>query len=160
MTHPSRHTATGTTAGLSAALHGLAQTLDAQREQGVQLGNWRWVVRQRMAEVRDHLIIEGESPADGWLAARGGTMLRERNALLMRLSTLGPQILESPEVETIATRGQATGRRHPPPPAAAPRPRLRRGRAGARRIRVAVPARRRGRNGRVGDDVPLAVTAL
>ena len=101
MTHPSRHTAAGTTAGLSAALHGLAQTLDAQREQGVQLGNWRWVVRQRMAAVRDHLMIEGESPADGWLAARGGTMLRERNALLMRLSTLGPQVLESPEVEEI-----------------------------------------------------------
>ena len=101
MTHQSREAAIGSTSGLSAALQGLAQTLDAQREQGIKLGNWRWVVRQRMASVRDHLMIEGEHPADGWLAARGGTMLRERNALLMRLSTLGPAVLESPEVEEI-----------------------------------------------------------
>ena len=39
---------------------------------------------------------------DGWLAARGGTAFRERNALLGRLSTLGAQILETPDVE--ATR--------------------------------------------------------
>lgn len=101
MTQQMRQPMMGTTSGLAAALHGLAQTLDAQREQGVQLGNWRWVVRQRMASVRDHLMIEGMHPADGWLAARGGTVLRERNALLMRLSSLCPAVLESPDVEEI-----------------------------------------------------------
>ena len=52
-----------------------------------------------MAGVRDALVNEGDQPADGWLAARGGAALRERNALLARLTALGPAVLESPDVE-------------------------------------------------------------
>lgn len=89
------------TAGMAAALQGLDQALDAPRQTGVPLGNWRWVVRQRMGVLRDALIAEGEHSQDGWLAARGGTILRERNALLGRLSAMGPMVLESPEVEEI-----------------------------------------------------------
>ena len=55
-----------------------------------------------MGEVRDALVGEAAGSDDGWLAARGGTAFRERNALLSRLSILGPQILETPDVE--ATR--------------------------------------------------------
>jgi hypothetical protein len=88
--------------GLPAALQALDQALDAPRRPGIPLGNWRWLVRQRMGGVRDALVGEAAGSDDGWLAARGGTAFRERNALLARLSTLGPQILETPDVE--ATR--------------------------------------------------------
>jgi hypothetical protein len=65
------------------------------------LGNWRWVVRQRIAVVRDALVGETSSPDDGWLAARGGSAFRERNALLARLGSLGPRVLESADVEAV-----------------------------------------------------------
>jgi hypothetical protein len=55
-----------------------------------------------MAAVRDALVGEAAGSDDGWLAARGGSAFRERNALLSRLSILGPQILETADVE--ATR--------------------------------------------------------
>jgi hypothetical protein len=55
-----------------------------------------------MGAVRDALVGEAAGSDDGWLAARGGTAFRERNALLARLSRLGPAILETPDVE--ATR--------------------------------------------------------
>lgn len=83
------------------ALHDLNLALDAPRAQGVALGNWRWTVRQRMAPVRDVLANETTGTGDGWLAAREGSMLRERNALLTRLSTLGPQVLEAADAESI-----------------------------------------------------------
>jgi len=53
-----------------------------------------------MAGVRDALVGEAARSDDGWLAARGGSAFRERNALLSRLTTLGPQILETADVET------------------------------------------------------------
>lgn len=90
---------------LSAALQALDHALDAPRRSGVALGNWRWVVRQRIAQVRDGLVGEVAGSDDGWLAARGGAAFRERNALLTRLGTLGPQVLETPDVE--ATRVEA-----------------------------------------------------
>jgi len=91
-----------TTPGLPAALQALDQSLDAPRKPGIPLGNWRWVVRQRMGVVRDELLGEKAGSKDGWLAARGGAAFRERNALLSRLSALSTQVLETPDVE--ATR--------------------------------------------------------
>ena len=88
--------------GLPAALQSLDHALDAPRRPGIPLGNWRWLVRQRMGAVRDALVGEAAGSDDGWLAARGGSAFRERNALLARLSTLGPEILQTPDVE--ATR--------------------------------------------------------
>jgi hypothetical protein len=85
----------------SAALLHLQQALDAPHQEGIALGNWRWVVRQRMASVRDSLVAEGEHWSDGWLAARGGAILRERNTLLTRLAAMGPSVLETPEVDRI-----------------------------------------------------------
>ncbi len=89
------------TTGMTAALQGLEQSLDAPRRDGIALGNWRWTVRQRMAAVRDALFGEVGDPDDGWLAARGGTAFRERNVLLGRMIEIGPQVLESPDVEAI-----------------------------------------------------------
>ena len=91
-----------TTPGLPAALQALDQSLDAPRRTGIPLGNWRWVVRQRMGAVRDELLGERAGSKDGWLAARGGAAFRERNALLSRLTELSAQVLETPDVE--ATR--------------------------------------------------------
>jgi hypothetical protein len=84
---------------LPAALQALDHALEAPRKPGIPLGNWRWLVRQRMGSVRDALVGEAAGSDDGWLAARGGSAFRERNALLGRLSTLGPRILETPDVE-------------------------------------------------------------
>ena len=84
---------------LPGALQALDHALDAPRRPGIPLGNWRWVVRQRMGAVRDALVGEAAGSEDGWLAARGGSAFRERNTLLARLGTLGPQVLETPDVE-------------------------------------------------------------
>ncbi|WP_230486834.1 hypothetical protein [Nocardioides anomalus] len=89
---------------LPAALQALDAALDAPRRPGVALGNWRWVVRQRMGAVRDALVGEAAGSDDGWLAARGGSAFRERNALLARLGAFGPAILETSDVE--ATRAE------------------------------------------------------
>ena len=85
------------------ALHDLSAALDSPRRTTSQaaLGTWRWTVRQRMAAVRDQLIAETTQHEDTWLAARGGMVLRERNALLTRLSALGPKVLESQDVESV-----------------------------------------------------------
>ena len=92
--------------GMSTALRALEQAIEAPRGNGkaadsVSVGNWRWTVRQRMATVRDALAGEGGDPEDGWLAARGGRAFRERNQLLGRISALGPQVLENPDVDRV-----------------------------------------------------------
>jgi hypothetical protein len=92
--------------GMTTALRALEQAIDAPRTDGtasasVSVGNWRWTVRQRMAAVRDVLSGEVGDPEDGWLAARGGRAFRERNTLLGRMSALGPQVLENPDVERV-----------------------------------------------------------
>ena len=84
----------------TAALQSLHQVLDTTSP-NMPLGTWRWSVRQQMAGVRDLLISESTQHEDEWLAARGGTVLRERNALLGRLSVMGPRVLESDEVEVV-----------------------------------------------------------
>jgi hypothetical protein len=89
------------TSGMTTALRALDAALDAPRLRGVALGNWRWVVRQRLAAVRDALVGLTSSPDDGWLAARGGTAFRERNSLLARLGELGSAVLESADVEAV-----------------------------------------------------------
>lgn len=89
------------TPALSSALRSLDAALEVPRSDGIALGNWRWVVRQRITLVRDALIGESTDPDDGWLAARGGTAFRERNQLLGRLGALGPSVLETADVERV-----------------------------------------------------------
>ena len=86
---------------LQMALNGLTQAIDAPRLGGRALGNWRWTVRQRMASVRDGLARETADSSDTWLAARENNVLRDRNALMTRLSVLGQGVLEAPEVEAL-----------------------------------------------------------
>ncbi|HEU5036182.1 MAG TPA: hypothetical protein VFT70_04205 [Nocardioides sp.] len=92
---------TVTSIGMASALQGLAQALEAPRRPGVTLGTWRWSVRQRMAAVRDALLAEAGHGSEGWFAARETGLLRERAALLTRLGTLAPRVLEDPDVDTV-----------------------------------------------------------
>ncbi len=91
----------GAPTGIASARHSLDQALDAPQPD-VPLGSWRGAVRQRLTGLHDALVSETEQPEDGWLAApRGGTVLRERNVLVHRLSTLGHEVLDSPEIEAV-----------------------------------------------------------
>ena len=83
------------------AMSALHRALDVPPEPGIALGNWRWTIRQRLADVREVLIRESEHPDDAWLAARGTAALRERTALIARMGELGPQVLESPDVMQV-----------------------------------------------------------
>jgi hypothetical protein len=88
-------------ATLTSALRGLAGANDAPGREGPGLGSWRWTMRQRMTSVREALLEETTGGEDEWLAARGGASFRERNALLMRLGTLGTRVLEDPDVGAV-----------------------------------------------------------
>jgi len=90
-----------TSATLTSALRGLVGANDAPGREGPGLGSWRWTMRQRMAAVREALLEENTGGEDEWLAARGGSAFRERNALLMRLGTLGTRVLEDPDVGAV-----------------------------------------------------------
>ncbi len=80
-------------ASLEESIHGLRQALDAPLRQTT----WRWLVRHRMSAVTQALREERSRAADGWLAARASTLVRERKQLLDRLSALGPLVLDGPD---------------------------------------------------------------
>ncbi|HVX53180.1 hypothetical protein [Nocardioides sp.] len=86
--------------GMVEALRGLEQAIVPPRP-GVPLGNWRWSLRQRLAAVRDALVDENPTAADGWLAARGGQAFRERGQLIARLAELADTALVSPDPEAL-----------------------------------------------------------
>lgn len=98
---PDRHAGSNRSTATAAALREFHQAIETQAAGGVALGNWRWTVRQRMGAVREVLIREYDVPEEGWLDARRASMLRERTALLMRMSELGPRILEEHEVSKV-----------------------------------------------------------
>jgi hypothetical protein len=63
---------------------------------------WRWQVRRQLSAVRDALLDStGLDAGDGWLTARGGSVRRERDALLDRVARLGPAVLDSPDVPRL-----------------------------------------------------------
>ncbi len=63
--------------------------------------NWRWQARRLLAEQRDLLLTHPAAAYDGWLAARGDGMLRERDSLLTRLAAMGPRVLHDPAIEDV-----------------------------------------------------------
>jgi hypothetical protein len=86
--------------GTRTALRGLDQALDAPRKHGAQK-RWRKAVRQGMASLHECLDHETAPASEGWLAARSGVIVRERDALLGRMSILGPAVQTTAEVDTV-----------------------------------------------------------
>lgn len=87
--------------GTSSALHSLLLALEEPLPSTGSPSHLRWRLRQRMAAVRDGLANEPTWAGEGWLAARSGAVLRERQALLARLAALGPAVLESPDLDRV-----------------------------------------------------------
>ena len=54
----------------------------------------RWRTRALLADLRDRLLTDCSTSDDGWLAARGAGMLRERDVLLSRVGAIGTQLQE------------------------------------------------------------------
>lgn len=98
---PRPDSATGATDPVALALRDLHQALATPPGASGPVGNWRWTVRQRMAGVRDVLIREYDVPRDEGLSARRASMVRERTALLMRMSELGGRVLEDPDLAGV-----------------------------------------------------------
>lgn len=63
--------------------------------------SWRWRARELLADLRDVLVTDSPTTSDGWLAARRAGIIRERDALLARLGTLGVRLLQEPAVGAI-----------------------------------------------------------
>jgi hypothetical protein len=82
---------------LEHAILGLEQALETPRRHHV----WRWLVRNRLAGVKEALSGEASRGGDAWLAARELSLHRDRNAMLRRVAALGPQVLETPDVEVV-----------------------------------------------------------
>ncbi len=70
----------------------------------MQQQGWGWLIRQRMSVVKEALTDEAGPTAEAWLAARQGSLLRERNALLAQLATLGPLVLEGNDRDALRNR--------------------------------------------------------
>lgn len=83
--------------GLEHAILGLQQALDSPRRHHM----WRWLVRHRMAAVRDALTSAPLGHRDAWLAAREINLERERASLVARLGELGPRVLDAVDVEPV-----------------------------------------------------------
>lgn len=83
--------------GLENAIIGLQQALDTPRRHHM----WRWLVRHRLAGVKEALTLEHSRVGDAWLAARQVTLARERDQLLRKLTRIGPEVLEAPDVESV-----------------------------------------------------------
>jgi len=86
------------------SLRDLLLALDRPRHPEPMLGSWRWRVRRHLGHVRDLLQAEASGSVDERLSARDGRMLRERSALLDRLTILATLVLESGDPDTVELR--------------------------------------------------------
>jgi hypothetical protein len=82
---------------LELAILGLQQAIETPRRHHV----WRWLVRNRLAGLKEALAGEPSRGGDAWLAAREMSLHRDRNVLLRRLALLGPQVLEAADTEGV-----------------------------------------------------------
>ena len=65
---------------------------------------WRWLVRHRMAAVKEALALEHSRTGDAWLAARQIMLARERDSLQRKLADLGPQVLDAADLDPVRTQ--------------------------------------------------------
>jgi hypothetical protein len=87
----------GTVTGLDRAIIGLEQALERPRRHQM----WRWLVSHRIAGVLEALAGESTRAVDAWLASRQSTLVRERDALLLKLNILSAQVVEAADVEPV-----------------------------------------------------------
>lgn len=92
---------TVTITGLADAITALQAVASSPLQPDANANGWRWQVRQQMSGLRDALIAETGTGADGWTAARESAALRERTTLLARLKALADQVLDHPDVERM-----------------------------------------------------------
>ncbi len=101
-----------TPTGLQTAVRRLDQALDRPLDHAADpaadearrhaaLARWRASVRNRLVLLRQSLDAETPPPTDCWLTPRRGAVLRERHALLGRLSEFGPRVQQPGEVEGL-----------------------------------------------------------
>lgn len=83
-----------------AALRALDEALDTPRRPGVQLGNWRWRVRQQLTGLRELLVMEAYAGADGW-GGGSGAAPSERGEVLAALARYSREVLEAPDPERL-----------------------------------------------------------
>ena len=83
--------------GLESAIQGLTQAIASPPRHHM----WRWLVRHRMSTVKDALNAERLRGGDAWLASREVNLHRDREALLARLTELGPAVLEDQDLERV-----------------------------------------------------------
>lgn len=76
--------------------HAHSRRADTDLPAGGSPDSWRWRTLALLADLRDLLATDSPAPYDGWLAARGAGILRERNSLLVRLGALGHRVLQEP----------------------------------------------------------------
>jgi len=84
------------------ALRGLESAVVPPRP-GTPLGNWRFLARRRLVDLRDALVVEGvaDTADESWLSARHGIVVRERGALLIRLAGLAAEVLERGDLDAL-----------------------------------------------------------
>jgi hypothetical protein len=90
-----------TDSALAAAARALDRAIDAPQGQGPSLDGWRRLAQGHLADLRAALSAEAEPADDGWLAARRGGLLRERDALVARSAGLLGAVLGTPDVERL-----------------------------------------------------------
>lgn len=83
--------------GLDHAIKGLRQAVNGPRRHPM----WRWLVRNRMASVKEELRAERLRGHEAWLAPRELSLHRERLALLQELTEAGPLVLEHGDTEVV-----------------------------------------------------------
>lgn len=95
-----RATTLPTSQAARAALDELDQAL-GRLTATTPLGIWRWSVLESMMTARGLLVDESAMP-DDWLADRRSTAMRERNALLDRMSALRLRVIADRDVDQVA----------------------------------------------------------
>lgn len=83
--------------GLEKAIVGLQKALEAPPRHHA----WGWLVRHRMAAVKEALNQEHAAVGDAWLAAREESLTRERTRLQAELGRLGPLVLDGKDLAVV-----------------------------------------------------------
>jgi hypothetical protein len=82
---------------LGQAISGLEVALGRSRRSQL----WHWLVGHRLATAREVLASEDDRAADEWLASRQAALVRERDALLLKVDHLTTRLAEDPNLEAL-----------------------------------------------------------